>query len=103
MVWGRKFTSAYSLTTSIIQPCLSWYVSLHFRRSFADICKPQALISIFRAEVKEHCVAAVMLVVDTHQSPVELGNVIDRQMDDFNYIFPRQSKMHTQLFRKVTY
>ncbi|KAN0136175.1 hypothetical protein V8E53_006035 [Lactarius tabidus] len=53
---------------------------------------PRARISIFRAEVKERCVAAVMLVVDTHHSPVELANIIDGQMNDFNYIFPRQSR-----------
>jgi hypothetical protein len=75
----------------------------HFRRSFADICQPRARISIFRAEVKERCVAAVMLVVDTHHSPVELANIIDGQMNDFNYIFPRQSRVCMQLFRKVTY
>ncbi|KAN0131589.1 hypothetical protein V8E53_010431 [Lactarius tabidus] len=51
---------------------------------------PRARISIFCAEVKERCVAAVMLVVDTHHSPVELANIIDGQMNDFNYIFPRQ-------------
>jgi hypothetical protein len=47
--------------------------------------------------------AAVMLVVDTYRSPVELANIIDRQMNDFNYIFPMQSQVSTQLFRKVTY
>jgi hypothetical protein len=69
------------------------------------VSKPlhQAHISIFRAEVKERCVAAVMLVVDTHHSPVELANIIDGQMNDFNYIFPRQSRVRMQLFRKVTY
>ena len=67
------------------------------------MCKPQAWISLFRSEVKEHCVASVMLVVDSHNSPAELASIIDKQMSDFNYIFPRQSKVSLQLFGKSTY
>ena len=62
------------------------------------MCKPRARISIFRSNVKERCVAAVMLVVDVHNSPAELANIIVKQLDDFNYIYPRQSNVSPSLF-----
>ena len=42
--------------------------------------------------------AAVMLVVDVHNSPAEIGNIIVKQLDDFNYIYPRQSNASPPLF-----
>ncbi|KAF8259609.1 hypothetical protein EI94DRAFT_1706971 [Lactarius quietus] len=53
---------------------------------------PRVRISIFRAEIKEQCVAAVMLAVDTQSSPAVIASIIKNQLNDFNYIFPRQTK-----------
>ncbi|KAI9453765.1 hypothetical protein BJY52DRAFT_1189338 [Lactarius psammicola] len=55
------------------------------------ITLPQARISIFRAEVKERCVAAVALLVNTHSSPTLIADLINRQINDnYNYIHPRR-------------
>ncbi|KAF8270153.1 hypothetical protein EI94DRAFT_1699047 [Lactarius quietus] len=53
---------------------------------------PRVRISISRAEIKEQCVAAVMLAVDTQSSPAVIASIIENQLNDFNYIFPRQTK-----------
>ena len=99
MVQAWKFANAYSSTLSIIRKYLYWYVLSHFGGSFAHICKPRARISIFHSNVKERCVAAVMLVVDVHNSPAELANIIVKQLDDFNYIYPRQSNVSPSYLR----
>ena len=57
------------------------------------IRKPKARISIFRAEVKDRCVAAVMLAIDTDNSPAAIAGIVDDLLKDFNYIYPRQSKV----------
>ena len=69
---------------------------------FVDIHKPKACISIFCAEVKERCVAAVMLAVDIHSLPGAIAGTIESQLNDFNYIFPRHSKASPQRVRKHT-
>ncbi|KAI9431985.1 hypothetical protein H4582DRAFT_2084268 [Lactarius indigo] len=53
---------------------------------------PRARISVFRAEVKERCVAAVTLLINVSDSPTVIANLIDKQLNDnYNYIFPRRS------------
>ncbi|KAN0130461.1 hypothetical protein V8E53_011724, partial [Lactarius tabidus] len=53
---------------------------------------PRARISIFRAEVKERCVAAVALLVNIHDTPTLIADLIEKQLNDnYNYIFPRRS------------
>ncbi|KAN0137724.1 hypothetical protein V8E53_004480 [Lactarius tabidus] len=53
---------------------------------------PRARISIFRAEVKERCVAAVALLVNVHDTPTLIAELIEKQLkDNYNYIFPRRS------------
>ena len=37
--------------------------------------------------------AAVMLAVDIHNSLAAIAGIIENQLNDFNYIFPRQSKV----------
>ncbi|KAH9014838.1 hypothetical protein EDB85DRAFT_1899017 [Lactarius pseudohatsudake] len=50
------------------------------------------------AEVKEHCVAAVALLINVNDSPTLIVDLIDRQLNDnYNYIFPRRSN-HRDLF-----
>lgn len=52
----------------------------------------QARISIFQAEVKERCAAAVALLVNVHDKPMHIADLIETQLqDNFNYIFPRRS------------
>ena len=65
-----KYASAYSLTMGItwkcqfsyVLYCISWVLSL-------TSCKPKARISIFRAEVKEHCVAACSGLTPRYDKP----------------------------------
>ncbi|KAF8258403.1 hypothetical protein EI94DRAFT_1815427 [Lactarius quietus] len=53
---------------------------------------PRARISIFRAEVKKRCMAAVALMVNVHDSPFLIADLIDKQLNDnYNYIFPRHA------------
>ena len=52
-------------------------------------------------EVKERCVAAVMLAVDIHNSLAAIAGIIKNQLNDFNYIFLRQSKVSRQAVRNV--
>ncbi|KAH9002141.1 hypothetical protein EDB86DRAFT_3100970 [Lactarius hatsudake] len=53
---------------------------------------PQACITIFRAEVKERCVAAVALLINLNDLPTSITDLIDKQLNDnYNYIFPRRS------------
>ncbi|KAH9171422.1 hypothetical protein EDB89DRAFT_2229939 [Lactarius sanguifluus] len=42
--------------------------------------------------VKEHCVAAVALLINLNDSPTLIADLIDKQLNDnYNYIFPRHS------------
>ncbi|KAF8261029.1 hypothetical protein EI94DRAFT_1705850 [Lactarius quietus] len=52
---------------------------------------PQAHISIFRAEVKEHCTASVtpMIQALNHSSPAKTAELVTKLQANFNYIFPR--------------
>ena len=78
----------------ILRSCPCWYViCLISTYSFSNIRKPKARISIFRAEVKDRCVAAVMLAIDTDNSPAAIAGIVDDLLKDFNYIYPRQSKV----------
>ena len=65
------------------------------------VCKPKARISIFRAEVKERCVAAVMLAVDIQNSSAAIAGIIENQLNNFDYIFPRQSKVSRQMVGNI--
>ncbi|KAH9013244.1 hypothetical protein EDB84DRAFT_1568754 [Lactarius hengduanensis] len=56
------------------------------------IVLPRARITVFRAEVKDRCVAAVALLINVNDSPALIADLIDRQLNDnYNYIFPRRS------------
>ncbi|KAI9449041.1 hypothetical protein BJY52DRAFT_1192929 [Lactarius psammicola] len=59
------------------------------------IVLPQARISIFCAEVKERCTAAVALLVNVHNSPTLIADLIERQTTDYNYIFLRRGSSNT--------
>jgi hypothetical protein len=86
---------------SILRSCLCWYVFyLIFVYSFSNFCKPKAHSSIFRTEVKDHCVVAVMLAIDTQNSLAAIARFINTLLDDFNCIFPRQSKVSPHIFGK---
>ncbi|KAF8266679.1 hypothetical protein EI94DRAFT_1701560 [Lactarius quietus] len=52
---------------------------------------PQVTESEF-TEIKEQCIAAVMLAVDTQSLPAVIASIIEKQLNNFNYIFPRQTK-----------
>jgi hypothetical protein len=42
--------------------------------------------------VKERCAAAVALLVNVHDKPMHIADLIETQLqDNFNYIFPRRS------------
>ncbi|KAH8999575.1 hypothetical protein EDB86DRAFT_3242614 [Lactarius hatsudake] len=59
---------------------------------------PQARITVFHAEVKERCVAAVALLINPNDFPTSIVDLIDKQLNDnYNYIFPRRSN-HQELF-----
>ena len=45
--------------------------------------------------------AAVMLAVDIHNSSAAIAGIIENQLNDFNYIFPRQSKVSRQAVGNV--
>ncbi|KAH9069504.1 hypothetical protein EDB83DRAFT_2518271 [Lactarius deliciosus] len=51
---------------------------------------PRARISVFRAEVKERCVAATTLLLGAHD-PSAITDLVKRLLLDFNYIFPRRN------------
>ena len=45
--------------------------------------------------------AAVMLAVDIQNSSAAIAGIIENQLNDFNYIFPRQSKVSCQMVRNI--
>ncbi|KAI9447601.1 hypothetical protein H4582DRAFT_2068214 [Lactarius indigo] len=51
---------------------------------------PRAWISVFRAEVKERCVAATTLLLSAHD-PLAVTDLVKKLLTDFNYIFPRRN------------
>ncbi|KAI9432635.1 hypothetical protein BJY52DRAFT_1199059 [Lactarius psammicola] len=51
---------------------------------------PRARISIFRAEVKDSCVAAVSRL-NFQNSPSIVVGLIEKHLKDFNYIYPRRT------------
>ncbi|KAH9173495.1 hypothetical protein EDB89DRAFT_699441 [Lactarius sanguifluus] len=51
---------------------------------------PRARISVFRADVKERCVAATTLLLGAHDSSA-VTDLVKRLLTDFNYIFPRRN------------
>ncbi|KAN0134067.1 hypothetical protein V8E53_008285 [Lactarius tabidus] len=51
---------------------------------------PCAWISIFRSEVKEHCVAAIALLLGAHESATVISGLVLKLQTDFNFIFPRR-------------
>ncbi|KAH9021346.1 hypothetical protein EDB85DRAFT_2152464 [Lactarius pseudohatsudake] len=56
------------------------------------IVLPRACITVFRAEVKDRCVAAVALLINVNDSLALIADLIDRQLNEnYNYIFPRRS------------
>lgn len=65
----------------------------HFSsKAFDEQVQPQAQISIFRGEVKERFVIAVAQLVNVHDSPILIADLIERQINDnYNYIFPRRT------------
>ncbi|KAH8976951.1 hypothetical protein EDB86DRAFT_2838744 [Lactarius hatsudake] len=52
---------------------------------------PQAHISIFHAEVKEHCVVTVALLFSLYD-PIAIVDLVKKLETDFSYIYPRRSK-----------
>ncbi|KAH9013013.1 hypothetical protein EDB85DRAFT_2158522 [Lactarius pseudohatsudake] len=52
---------------------------------------PQARISIFHAEVKEHCVVTVALLFSPYD-PIAIADLVKKLETDFSYIYPRHSK-----------
>ncbi|KAH9017755.1 hypothetical protein EDB83DRAFT_2320999 [Lactarius deliciosus] len=72
------------------------YVHQRIRQDHVYLSKmtvlPRARITVFRAEVKERCVAAVALLINLNDSPTSIADLIDKQLNDnYNYIFPRRS------------
>ncbi|KAF8264245.1 hypothetical protein EI94DRAFT_1806062 [Lactarius quietus] len=52
---------------------------------------PRGRISIFRGEVKERCAATVALLINVHNTPTLIADLVERQINDnYNYIFPRR-------------
>ncbi|KAH9083699.1 hypothetical protein EDB83DRAFT_2669654 [Lactarius deliciosus] len=51
---------------------------------------PRARISVFRADVKERCVAATTLLLGAHDLSA-VTDLVKRLLTDFNYIFPRRN------------
>ncbi|KAH9040364.1 hypothetical protein EDB85DRAFT_2140500 [Lactarius pseudohatsudake] len=52
---------------------------------------PRARISIFHAEVKEHCVVTVALLFSPYD-PIAIADLVKKLEMDFSYIYPRRSK-----------
>ncbi|KAN0141478.1 hypothetical protein V8E53_000723 [Lactarius tabidus] len=61
---------------------------------------PRARISIFCSEVKEHCMAAIALLLGTHESATVISELVLKLQTDFNYIFLRclNNANHQALF-----
>ncbi|KAI9430687.1 hypothetical protein BJY52DRAFT_1232354 [Lactarius psammicola] len=52
---------------------------------------PRPRISLFRAEVKECCIAAITPRINSYGSTVVIADVVHKQLMDYNYIYPRRS------------